>query len=227
MSNKKKCIFVAGRDCPFKAPQIPFETCQVCLEAWKTEVAILRRQAEGGSAVAGARQRGISLPVNDDRLAHVNERFKVIDELLKNDEIDPLEYIRLRREQVNSLIEGAPVLDEKPPQPRAVRVAVISKSFFRKQIKTHPADWELPKEVSGKVIDLIFEMAEEKAAEDIKLRSGGYKIACIAAEKNQIALIILDADEEFESYKDEMLRINLILRTEKKWQDAMKKLALE
>ena len=225
MSKQKKCIFVTGRDCPFKAPNIPFETCQVCIEAWKTETAIRKKQFEG--VQASKSQNSISLPaVDDSRLASVNERFKEIDELLRKDEIEPLEFIRLRREHINSLIMGHPSPDreEKPPKPSAVRVAVITKSFFRKQIMTHPADWELPKEVSGKVIAMIFDMAEEKNARDIKLRSRGYKIACIAAEKNQIALMILEADEEFESYQDEMQRINLILRTEKMWQDALKKL---
>ena len=225
MSKEKKCIFVAGRDCPFKAPNIPFETCQVCIEAWKTETAIRKKQSEG-IQVSDAQNRG-SLPIVDDsRLVSVNQRFKEIDELLKNDEIEPLEFIRLRKEHLNSLIMGhpSPKYEENPPQSSAVRVAVITRSFFRKQIMTHPADWELPQEVSGKVIDLIFNMAEEKDAWDIRLRSGGYKIACIAAEKNQIALMILEADEEFESYQDEIQRINLILRTEKMWQDALKKL---
>jgi len=225
MSKQKKCIFVAGRDCPFRAPNIPFETCQVCIEAWKTETAIRKKQSEG--VQASKSQNSISLPaVDDSRLAIVNERFKEIDELLRKDEIEPLEFIRLRREHLNSLImeHPSPDKDEKPPKPSAVRVAVITKSFLRKQIMTHPADWELPKEVSGKVIDMIFDMAEEKNARDIKLRSGGYKIACIAVEKNQIALMILEAEEEFESYQDEMQRINLILRTEKMWQDALKKL---
>ena len=225
MSKQKKCIFVAGRDCPFKAPNIPFETCQVCIEAWKTETAIRKKQFEG--VQASKSQNSISLPaVDDSRLASVNERFKEIDELLRKDEIEPLEFIRLRREHLNNLIMGhpSPENEEKTSESRAVKVAVITKSFFRKQIMTHPADWELPKEVSGKIIDMIFDMAEEKDARDIKLRSGGYKIACIAAEKNQLALMILEADKEFESYQDEMQRINLILRTEKMWQDALKKL---
>ena len=225
MSKQKKCIFVAGRDCPFKAPNIPFETCQVCIEAWKTETAIRKKQSEG--VQASKPQNSISLStVNDSRLASVNERFKEIDELLRKDEIEPLEFIRLRKEHLNSLILGhpSPKNEEKPPQPSAFRVVVITKSFFRKQIMTHPKDWELPPEISGKVIDMIFKMTKEKDARNIKLRSGGYKITCIAAEKNQIALMILEADEEFESYQDEIQRISLILRTEKMWQDALKKL---
>ena len=225
MSKQKKCIFVAGRDCPFKAPNIPFETCQVCIEAWKTETAIRKKQSEG--VHASKSQNSISLPaVDDSRLASVNERFKEIDELLRKDEIEPLEFIRLRKEHLNNLIMGHPSPDnkEKVPKPRAVRAAVITKSFFRKQIMTHPKDWELPKAISGKVIDMIFNMTKEKDARNIKLRSGSYKIACIAAKKNQIALMILEADKEFEKYQEEIQRINLILRTEKMWQDALKKL---
>ena len=224
MSKEKKCIFVEGRDCPFKTPNIPFETCQVCIEAWKTETSIRKKQSEGGQANS---QNSTSLPsAADVRLESVNERFKEIDELLRKDEIEPLEFIRLRKEHLNSMIMGHPSPDneEKHPQRPPVRVAVIKKSFFSKQIITHPKDWELPKAVSDKVIDMIFNMAEEKDAWDIRLRSGGYKIACIAAEKKQIALMILEADEEFESYQEEIQRINLIFRTEKMWQDALKKL---
>ena len=223
MSKEKKCIFVAGRECPFNAPNIPFETCQVCIEAWKTETALRKKESMG---VQGDSQKRVSLPAAaDGRLESVNERFREIDELLRKDEIEPLEFIRLRKEHLNNLITGhvSPENEEKTP-PRAVRVAVITKSLFRKRIITHPEDWELPPEVSGKVIDMIFKMALEKDAWDIRLRSGGYKIACIAAEKNQIALMILGADEEFESYQDEIERINLILRTEKMWHDALKKL---
>ena len=225
MGVKKKCIFIPGRDCPFDAAQVPFETCQVCIEAWETELEIRKKQSIDGQ-VSNEVQTSVSMPVHSDqKLAHVNERLNEIDELLKRDEIDPLEYIRLRKEHINGLIEGKISPEtKKPPQPRKLRVAIVTKSLFRKQVKTQPEDWKLPQEVSGKVIDLIYEMAEEKAAEDIKLRSGVYKIACIAAEKNQLALLILDADEEFDSYLDEMMRINLILRTEKSWNDALKKL---
>ena len=225
MSVKKKCIFIPDRDCPFNAAQVPFETCQVCIEAWKTELE-LRKKEFNGDQSSDEVQQSISIPVLKERkLAYLNERLNEIDERLKRDEIDPLEYIRLRKEQINSVIEGNTSTDaEKPPQLRKLRVAIVTKSLFRKQVKTYPEDWELPQEVSGKVIDLIYEMAEEKAAEDIKLRSGAYKIACIAAEKNQLALLILDADEEFESYLDEMKRINLILRSEKSWNNALKKL---
>jgi hypothetical protein len=147
----------------------------------------------------------------------MDNKLKEIDELLKNDDIDPLEYIQLRKHHVNNLVEsGRHVLrieeiDEPEqkilPAPRETQVAVVAKSLFGSQTYTSPKDWKLPKEISGKVVDSIFKMAKKKQPEDIKLRAGDYKIACIAVEKNKVALMILDADEEFEAYDAEIDRI--------------------
>jgi predicted CopG family antitoxin len=169
--------------------------------------------------------------IENNGSAVINEKLKEIDQLLKDDKIDPLEYIRRRKEQVESLIEGKPKLSieeiEEPPQeilpaPKMVRVAVIVKSFFRKQVFTAPENWELPKTITDKVINSIFKMAEKRNVSDIKLRAGEYKIAGIAGEKNKIALMILDADEEFETYDAEMMRVYEILRKDEKWSNALK-----
>ena len=65
MSKQKKCIFVADRDCPFMEPNIPFETRQVCIEAWKTELEIKKKQSMGDQASNMVHQEGISTPVLD------------------------------------------------------------------------------------------------------------------------------------------------------------------
>ena len=84
----------------------------------------------------------ISLPVIEENSSQfMSEKLKQIDEMRKNDELDPLEYIRLRKEYINSLIGEKPRLNidevEEPvevikPVPRTVRVAVIAKALFRK-----------------------------------------------------------------------------------------------
>lgn len=234
MSSPKKCIFVKERVCPFQGTQVAFQTCQLCIEAWKTEVAIKKQQYQGYQTQVPQQPqpRGVSAPaIENNGTSVVNEKLKEIDELLKNDKIDPLEYIRLRKEQVNSLIEGKPKLGieevEEPPQeilpvPRETRVAVITKTLVGKKIYTAPKDWELP--ISGRVIDSIFKMTEKREASDIKLRAGEYKIACIAAEKSRIALMILDADEEFETYESEMERVYNIFRMDKTWEKAVEKI---
>lgn len=174
----------------------------------------------------------VSLPaIENNGSAVINEKLKELDQLLKDDKIDPLDYIRRRKEQVESLINEKPKLSieeieetpqEIPPAPKMVRVAVIVKSLFRKQVYTAPENWELPETISDKVINSIFKMAEKKNASDIKLRAGEYKIAGIAGEKNKIALMILDADEDFETYETEIVRVYEILRKDEKWENTLK-----
>ncbi|MCB2171612.1 hypothetical protein KQH65_02610 [archaeon] len=238
MSKQKRCIFVKERICPFQATQVPFQTCQICIEAWKTEVAIKKQQLQGAQMASSYQQppqqegRRVSLPaIENDGSAVINDKLKEIDQLLKEDKIDPLEYIRRRKEQVESLIGEKPKLSiedvedlpqEIRPAPKLVRVAVIVKSFIRKQVFTAPENWELPDTITDKVINSIFKMAEKKNASDIRLRAGEYKIAGIAGEKNKIALMVLDVDEEFETYEAEMMRVYEILQKNEKWDSAVR-----
>ncbi len=232
MSKQKKCIFIEQRDCPFKAPQIPFETCKVCVEAWKTEVAIKKRQLQGIQSTEVVQSGNFSLPTMDDMgLSQVNEKLREIEELLKNDEIDPLEYIRLRREQIDNLTQEKPVIkieeikktEKESIPPRQVRVAVITRSLLRKQVTTAPRDWALPEEITDKVIDTIFKISEEKVPREIRLRSGGYKVAGIAAQKNKIVVLVIDSDEEFESYEAEIDRLYKVFGFNQDWEKALKK----
>ena len=170
--------------------------------------------------------------VENNQPVFYDRKLNEIDELLKNDDIDPLEYIQLRKQRVNNMVDDDKHVlrikerDEPeealPAAPKKVRVAVIVKSLFGKQTYTSPNEWKLPREVSGRVVDSVFKMSKSKQPEDIKLRAGDYKIACIAAEKNKLALMILDADEDFESYDTEMDRVYEILSKEKFWANAVK-----
>ena len=230
MSAQKKCIFVASRNCPFQTNQVTFSTCQLCVEAWKTEVALMREQSRGVQSPKASPKK-LTLPVIETGgSVFLNQKLKEIDELLKNDNIDPLEYIQLRKQHINNLIgEKQGKLNEeqdiepekKSSKPRELRIAIISKSLLRKKIHTIPPKWELPQDVSDKVIDTIFDMAKTKKAEDIKLRAGEYKIACISVEKNKLALMIFGADEEFEDYDSVRIIISELLRREKNWEEAV------
>ena len=242
MSQPKKCIFVKERTCPFQSSQINIQTCQLCIEAWKTEVAIKKQQQQirgmmptythQPQQVEGQR---LSVPaINNNGTSIVNERLKELDELLKNDQIDPLEYIRRRKEQVETIVGGEKPrlsieeIEEAPqeilPVPRIVRVAVVAKSLLGKQIYTAPEDWELPSTLSGKVVDSIFKMMKKRKITDIKLGAGDYKIAGIIGDKDKFAIMVLDADEEFETYESEIERVYEILSKEKIWAQGVKKI---
>lgn len=241
MSQPKKCIFVNERPCPFNMDKVPFKTCQVCIEAWKTEVALKNRQrtqqAQNMHARAPNGAQPLTLPVVglEESLIN-NERLKEIDQLLKDEAIDPMEYVRLRKEQIDNLANNAslgkpalkidqleePVNDIKPV-PRRIRVAVVVKTMLGKQVYTSPKGWKLPKTINDKVINSIFKLTGQKKAEDIKLRAGEFKIACVRHEKGKFAIMVFDADEEFETYDHEVDRVSEILAGEKLWANAVKK----
>ena len=241
MSQAKPCIFVNGRACPFKVEKVPFQTCQLCIEAWKTEVAIKnKRRAQQAQSLPAQAQNGAQpLSINVTGLeesVHFNEGLKEIDELLKNETIDPMEYVRLRKQQLDNLTREAigrkstvkldqlekPVNDIKPV-PRRIRVAVVVKTMLGKQVKTSPDGWKLPKTINDKVINSIFKLTGQKKAEDIKLRAGEFKIACVRHEGGKFAIMVFDADEEFETYHHEIERVSEILAKEKLWATAVKK----
>ncbi len=244
MSQPKQCIFVAGRQCPFKTQQVPFQTCQLCIEAWKTEVAMQRQQASNVQTAPSipvqvpneAKPLTITAPTMTTPVMY-NESLKQIDDLLKNDHIDPMEYVRMRKQQIDNLMHQAemgrssslsidhvaePIVNEIKPAPRKVRVAVVVKTLFGKQVYTSPDGWKLPKSISNKVIRSIFQLAKKKKPEDIKLRAGDYKLACIRHEKSKFALMVIDADEEFETYEPEIERVSDVLGSEKLWAMALK-----
>jgi hypothetical protein len=246
MSQPKQCLFVAGRQCPFKTAQVSFQTCQLCIEAWKTDVAMQQQQAVQVQNVPAAPtqtpndMKHLTIATsNVGTPVMYNEGLKQIDDLLKDDNIDPMEYVMLRKQQIDALMDQAakgrtsslsidhieePVVNEIKPAPKQVRVAVVVKTLFGKQVYTSPGDWKLPKSISDKVIKSIFHLSEKKRPRDIKLRAGDYKLACVSHEKGKFAIMVIDADEEFDTYEHEIERVSDILKSEKMWAVALKKL---
>jgi hypothetical protein len=238
------CIFVAGRGCPYKAEQVPLKICELCIDAWKTQVAMKRQEAARAQQVHAAQGHTQSQPMTFTAPSmgpqmDLVEGLREIDALLEEGSITPTEYVDLRKKKIESLRQreettngsriklefvDEPVTVEIKPAPRQVRVVVVVKTMFGRQVYTSPGDWELPKSIGDKVIKSVFKLAEKKEASDIKLRAGEYKLACIRHEKDKFALMVLDVDEEFETYEYEMDRVSEVLGSEKLWVDALKKL---
>jgi hypothetical protein len=66
-------------------------------------------------------------------------------------------------------------------------------------------------------------LTTQKKAGNIRLRAGEFKIACVRHEKGKFAVIIIDTDEEFETYDHEIERVSEMLAGEKFWATAVKK----
>ena len=117
-----------------------------------------------------------------------------------------------------------PVVNEIKPAPKQVRVAVVVKTLFGKQVYTSPGNWKLPKSISDKVIKSIFQLSKKKKPSEIKLRAGNYKLVCIRHEKGKFAIMVIDVDEAFDTYEHEIERVSDVLKSEKIWAVALKKL---
>jgi hypothetical protein len=238
--------------------KVPFQTCQLCIEAWKTEVALKRQQpmqVQNTPPPVQHNPQPIAVPVNDVRRpVFFDEGLREIDELLKNEAIDPLDYIRLRKLQLDRItkprnkgkmtlslgpdehanaakvvpletgttsIEAEPKPLEAKTELKKIKVAVIVKSMLGKQVYTSPEGWKLPKTINDKVIKSIFKMTSRKKAEDIRLRAGKFKIACVRHAKDKFAIMVIDVNEEFEAYEKEIEKASGILAEANFWATAV------
>lgn len=250
MSQAKRCLFIDGRSCHFDMEKIPLQTCQLCIEAWKTEIALKGKQPPQPQNIPQqppSESQPLTMPGEaPKRPVFYNEGLFEIDDLLKDETLDPLEYVRLRKQQLDRMmnpekarkegklilslnLDQPPVKTAKPrrpniPIPRDIRVAVVVKTLFGKKVYTSPADWRLPEEINNKVIKSIFKLTKQKKAGGIRLRAGDYKIACIRHTKGKFAMMIIDADEEFETYDTEIKRIAKILYRPNFWVTDLKKI---
>ncbi|MBT4425042.1 hypothetical protein HOC87_11875 [Candidatus Bathyarchaeota archaeon] len=272
MSQVKPCVFVTGRSCPFKIANVPFQTCQLCIEAWKTEVSLKGQQpiqVQNTPPPVPQQPQPVAIPVDTvERPVFYDEGLMEIDELLKNESIDPLDYVKLRKLQLDrmvnqknkgklilsldlkepgnvirpvpkqyspapieikpvpveyrsDIIEAEPVPVEIKQVQKEVKVAVVVKTMFGKQIYTSPKGWKLPKAINNKVIKSIFKLASRKKAGDIRLRAGNFKIACVSRMKGKYAIMVIDANEDFEAYEGEIERVSNLLSEAKFWATAV------
>jgi hypothetical protein len=163
-------------------------------------------------------------------VAATHARLNEIDGLFEGGMIEPEEYVRLRKEEMRRLTsdhEPAPTpdgLDDEAgrAEPRRTRVAVVVKSLFGKRVYTHPRGWRLPDAISDTVIDQMFKLAEERPQENIRVGVGDHKVACIRHAEGKMALLVIDMDEAFETYEDELSRLSRVFKEEKGWLDALR-----
>ena len=114
------CAFVPGRACPVDLDEIPLDVCRLCLEAWRLHVesAVVRpvkRELEvsvEGSGPSGADRTKLlalgspSQPAPAPSLGLMS--LSELDKLFWEGKIDVGEYLRRRKELVNSLRREEP-----------------------------------------------------------------------------------------------------------------------
>lgn len=159
-------------------------------------------------------------------------RLKEIDELFEGGQIEPGEYVRMRKEEIERLmLDDEPALrldgldgEVEHAEPRQTRVAVVVKSLFGNRVNTSPHDWKLPESVSDAVIDQMFKLADERSPGNIRIGVCDHKVACIRHAKGKMALLVIGMDEAFETYEAELARLSKVFKEEKGWLNALKEM---
>jgi len=165
-------------------------------------------------------------------VASMQARLKEIDELFEDGQIEPGEYVRLRKEEIERLMyDDEPALrldcldgEAEHADPRQTRVAVVVKSLFGKRVYTYPHGWKLPESISDVVINQMFKLADERPPGNIRIGVGDHKVACIRYAKGKVALLVIDMGEAFETYEAELVRLSRVFKEEKGWLNALKEM---
>ena len=180
MSGRRDCIFVQGRACPFPSQEIPLQTCQVCVEAWKTEASLrLKATLEPVNAVA-ATNAGSVTEVQETRT-----RLGELDQMFMDDNLNPAEYVRLRKRQTERIVDGSKprisldTLEVEAPEPRETRLALIIRSFMGSKVHTQPEGWELPAAINDDVVDQLLRLAAARGDEETRAGVAGYKVTVV------------------------------------------------
>jgi hypothetical protein len=230
LSGQRNCIFVQGRNCPFPTQELPLQTCQVCIEAWKIE---LTMKAQSQAPEAPLKTLTVAHDGTVVKASETLSKLNELDELFMGDNLDPKDYVRLRKEYIDKLtVNDRPklvleALDGETaarPELRETRLVLVVRSILGDKMHTYPQGWDAPEALSKRVMDQLFKLAESKKAEDIRAGAGGYKFACVKHGKGKMLLLVLDGDEEFETYGDEIRRLSKVFKGESHWVKTLKEM---
>jgi len=223
MSGQKICVFVQGRACPFPTQELPLQTCQVCVEAWKTE---LTMKAQSQAPEAPLKTLTVAHDGTVFEASETLSKLSELDELFMGDNMDPKEYVRLRKEYIDKLtandkpklvLEALYGEPEARPELRETRLVLVVRSFLGDKTYTYPQGWDASDALGKGVVDRLFKLAESRKAEDIRAGAGGYRFACVKHGKGKMLLMVLDGDEEFETYGEEIRRLSKVFKGEAHW----------
>jgi len=87
------CVFVKSWTCPVESDDVPLEVCRICVEARKTQPAVINRTA----TISRASKVFPTKPVHDT-IGHLNE----LDKQFEKNEISPEEYVEKRKNILES-----------------------------------------------------------------------------------------------------------------------------
>ncbi|MCW4049488.1 MAG: hypothetical protein NWE89_07095 [Candidatus Bathyarchaeota archaeon] len=262
----RRCAYVFSRPCPVDVDEIPLDVCRICIDAWKTSAEIQSltgvNLVEQTIAVGGPLQPihvtpspqvappsavpSFDLEVPDSSALNKEsyQRLHELDALFIKDNIDADEYVKRRREIVNSLYsdrrdkfsekvydfieldENFDLSEDGIPFKRLLPLLVIEKKRIGLDLSTYPHEYDLPSTLSTSKIKSIYNIFKDLKMDDRKLllQFNGTKLGLLGRNKNRILCVVLEGNEEIENYKDEIEYLSKLLSETTNFDDFLKAL---
>jgi len=199
LSGTRKCAFIEERQCNFESDQISMDFCKVCIDAWKS----------GG----GGKPAGLQADKSKEKLAQ-------IDKLFQEGELEPDDYIRLRK----GLMEEKPKRAVEEPVKggrKGFHLLLVEKGMFSKKVRTFPAGWKLPPMITGKLVESLYSMCESaEKASDVKLEVEETRIACLARDGGKLALIV--TNDDLDNYRQLVASVGASLVDAEDWGELLR-----
>jgi hypothetical protein len=235
-----ECVFVPGRVCPVELEEIPLEVCRLCMEAWrlsggnmsvKPHVSSSRLQGGGEPSgrleVSGAVEAKPSFGSGSFTSARSQLSLSELDRLFWEGRIEVDEYVRRRREIVNSMKRGESSFASFERAIENLDLIMLGKSFILlvedgKVKVRHPEGEAMPEgfEVSGDVLKAVQELftALSRRRMDAQIEVGLKRIMCLGCRGRRIILLIVDSRVSLEKLEGGLMEARRMLGESESWE---------
>jgi len=236
------CVFVPGRACPVDLDEVPLDLCRLCMEAWRAHmervmIRPVRREQEVSVEGPGPSRADKTRPLTlggsaQPALAHETltrqPSLSELDKLFWEGKIDVSEYIKRRKEAVNSLAnERSPFSSFEEALERLGVEGPAQGAVFvveRGRVKAaYPGGAILPEELEGEPLEALRELYASlgRLGEGVCLEVGGRRIACLGRRGRKIALLVLDSSAKLEDFAEGVKEARVMLEERDDWEEAL------
>ncbi len=227
-----KCVFVQDKICNVDADEIPLEVCKLCLEVWKTsnENITVKRSMERPSRTTEESE--------EPDYRRIYSSLSELDRLFSEGKINPDAYIQRRREVIDSISYKKPARSKfknleamlRRMERGEAKVALIEEKGRRLKVKLiFPEGWPIQDRIRDETLNAIFELYERLGdkAKDIRIELNNFKVASLGFKDGKLVLLILDPDQEFKSFEEDIEKAYVHLKEETNWEEKIPRIYRE
>lgn len=235
------CAFAPGRACTVELDEVPLEVCRLCLEVWRTSrenisvkpsVKRLKAAVETSEAPGTVQVKPLNVRAVEST-APVNGQLSLseLDKLLWEGKIEMDQYLKRRKEIVNSLSrETSPFSSFEEAlenlgvgsEAESVAVFVVEGGKVRAE---HPEGAVLPEGLDGArgALEAMQELygALNRHGTDAHLEVGWKRITCLGCSGKRLAILVSDSKLRLEHFEGGIREARNMLRKREDWEEIL------